>query len=78
MIASFVPEAWSIMLLNSDSVVHYLLQRGFLSFDSVVDGDLVVLEAPRREPYGLVVVFADPWGGKWDLLQPTSEGSRTP
>jgi len=36
------------------------------------------LEAPRREPYGLVVVFADPWGGKWDLLQPTSEGSRTP
>src|SRR6478735_2931933 len=48
MIASSVPEAWSIMLLNSDSVVHYLLQRGFLSFDSVVDGDLVVLEAPRR------------------------------
>lgn len=36
------------MLLNSDSVVHYLLQRGLLSFDSVVDGDLLVLEAPRR------------------------------
>jgi catechol 2,3-dioxygenase-like lactoylglutathione lyase family enzyme len=28
------------------------------------------LEAPRSEPYGLVVVFLDPWGGKWDLLQP--------
>src|SRR5215470_15709238 len=36
------------MLLNSDSVVHYLLHRGVLSFDSVVDGDLVVVEAPRR------------------------------
>ncbi len=36
------------MLLNSDSVVHYLLQRGFLSFESVVEGGLVVLEAPRR------------------------------
>jgi len=36
------------MLLNSDSVVHYLLQRGFLSFDSVVYGDLMVVEAPRR------------------------------
>ena len=29
------------------------------------------LEAPRRESYGVVAVFADPWGGKWDLIQPT-------
>src|SRR5882724_1341597 len=36
------------MLLNSDGVVHYLLQRGLLTADSVVDGNLVVLEAPRR------------------------------
>jgi catechol 2,3-dioxygenase-like lactoylglutathione lyase family enzyme len=28
------------------------------------------LEAPRREGYGTVAVFADPWGGKWDLIQP--------
>ena len=28
------------------------------------------LEAPRRESYGVVAVFADPWGGKWDLIQP--------
>jgi catechol 2,3-dioxygenase-like lactoylglutathione lyase family enzyme len=28
------------------------------------------LETPRSEPYGIVAVFADPWGGKWDLLQP--------
>jgi 5-methylthioribose kinase len=36
------------MLLDSDNVVHYLLQRGFLSFESAVEGDLMVLEAPRR------------------------------
>ena len=28
------------------------------------------LEAPRREPYGTVAVWRDPWGNKWDLLQP--------
>jgi len=28
------------------------------------------LEQPRRESYGVVAVFADPWGGKWDLIQP--------
>ena len=34
-----------------------------------------VLEAPRREPYGIVAVFADPWGGKWDLIQPARASS---
>jgi catechol 2,3-dioxygenase-like lactoylglutathione lyase family enzyme len=29
------------------------------------------LEEPRQERYGRVAVFVDPWGGKWDLLQPT-------
>ena len=36
------------------------------------------LETPRREPYGLVAVFVDPWGGKWDLLQPASQAVETP
>ena len=36
------------------------------------------LETPRSEPYGLVAVFADPWGGKWDLLQPASGAPETP
>lgn len=35
------------------------------------------LETPRSETYGLVAVFLDPWGGKWDLLQPASEASET-
>lgn len=28
------------------------------------------LEAPRREAYGTVAVFADLYGNKWDLLEP--------
>ncbi|WP_420413266.1 VOC family protein [Roseibium sp.] len=28
------------------------------------------LEDPRCEPYGKVVVFQDPFGNKWDLIQP--------
>lgn len=28
------------------------------------------LEEPRHEPYGIVAVFADPFGNLWDLLQP--------
>jgi catechol 2,3-dioxygenase-like lactoylglutathione lyase family enzyme len=36
------------------------------------------LEAPRHELYGTVAVFVDPWGGKWDLLQPAqSDGAPT-
>jgi catechol 2,3-dioxygenase-like lactoylglutathione lyase family enzyme len=30
------------------------------------------LEDPRAEPYGTVAVFRDPFGNKWDLLQPTA------
>ncbi|SFI87596.1 VOC family protein [Jannaschia pohangensis] len=27
-------------------------------------------EAPRVEPYGTVAVWRDPWGTRWDLIQP--------
>jgi len=36
------------------------------------------LESPRDEPYGTVAVFVDPWGGKWDLLQPANAALETP
>jgi len=29
------------------------------------------LEEPRDDAYGRVAVFADPFGNKWDLIQPT-------
>jgi catechol 2,3-dioxygenase-like lactoylglutathione lyase family enzyme len=36
------------------------------------------LGKPRREPYGLVAVCVDPWGGKWDLPQPENGAAETP
>ncbi len=30
---------------------------------------VVFLEEPRHEPYGVVAVFADRWGNRWDLIQ---------
>jgi len=52
----------------------------FLHTDDL-DGDMAQLRAhgvaidgtPRDEPYGRVVVFTDPWGNRWDLIQPSTE-----
>ena len=35
-------------------------------------------ETPRREAYGIVAVFKDPWGGKWDLIEPAKTIVRAP
>lgn len=29
-------------------------------------------EPPRHEPYGTVAVWRDPWGNRWDLIQPAA------
>jgi putative peptidoglycan lipid II flippase len=39
-------------------------------YETLLRRGVTFLETPRREPYRLVAVFVDPWGGKWDLLQP--------
>ena len=31
-------------------------------------------EEPRREPYGTVAVWCDPFGNRWDLIGPPGEG----
>ena len=35
-----------------------------------VDRGVRFLESPRAESYGTVAVFEDPFGNKWDLIQP--------
>ncbi|GAA4043597.1 VOC family protein [Parerythrobacter jejuensis] len=33
-------------------------------------------EQPRHEAYGSVAVFSDPFGNRWDLIQPSSESGK--
>jgi catechol 2,3-dioxygenase-like lactoylglutathione lyase family enzyme len=53
-------------------VGYFLLTSDFQTdYETLRAHGVRFLEEPRREPYGQVAVFVDPWGGKWDLLQPT-------
>lgn len=36
----------------------------------MIENGVRFLESPRHEPYGIVAVFEDLYGNKWDLLQP--------
>lgn len=47
-------------------------------YENLLGRGVNFLEKPRREPYGLVAVFVDPWGGKWDLLQPANGALESP
>ncbi len=38
----------------------------------LVEAGVRFLEAPRHEAYGSVAVFEDPFGNKWDLIEPKS------
>lgn len=37
---------------------------------SLLDKGVQFLEPPRQESYGQVAVFCDPFGNKWDLIEP--------
>jgi catechol 2,3-dioxygenase-like lactoylglutathione lyase family enzyme len=60
--------------------VGFFLQSGdfWADYEKLVGRGASFLETPRREAYGLVAVFVDPWGGKWDLMQPASGALETP
>jgi catechol 2,3-dioxygenase-like lactoylglutathione lyase family enzyme len=47
-------------------------------YENLLRSGVSFLESPRREIYGLVAVFVDPWGGKWDLQQPATGAPETP
>lgn len=44
-------------------------------FERLADAAIEFVGEPRREPYGEVVVFVDPWGNRWDLLGPSPEST---
>ena len=60
--------------------VGFFLHSGdfWVDYENLLGRGVNFLETPRREPYGLVAVFVDPWGGKWDLLQTASGAAETP
>ncbi len=47
--------------LNTDDFDH--------DYERMLDKGVNFLEKPRSETYGKVVVFKDPYGNKWDLLE---------
>ncbi len=59
--------------------VGFFLHSGdfWADYETLRKRGLKFLETPRDESYGLVAVFIDPWGGKWDLLQPATEAPET-
>lgn len=36
------------------------------------DAGVVFEEPPRHEPYGIVAVWRDPWGNRWDMIEPAN------
>lgn len=40
------------------------------TYGAMMDKGVTFLETPRHEAYGSVVVFADLYGNKWDLIEP--------
>lgn len=52
--------------------VGFFLHTGDFEHDfaAFVAAGVRFLEQPRTEAYGTVAVFEDPFGNKWDLLQP--------
>lgn len=39
--------------------------------DRMLAAGVVFEEQPRHEVYGTVAVWRDPWGNRWDLIQPS-------
>jgi catechol 2,3-dioxygenase-like lactoylglutathione lyase family enzyme len=39
----------------------------------MLSAGVTFLEEPRHEPYGVVAVFQDLYGNRWDLLQPATD-----
>ena len=40
----------------------------------LVDAGAKFEEDPRQESYGTVAVFSDPFGNRWDLIEPKEQG----
>jgi catechol 2,3-dioxygenase-like lactoylglutathione lyase family enzyme len=64
---------------QTEGRVGFFLHSGdfWADYERLRKRGLKFLETPSGEAYWLVAVFLNPWGGKWDLLQPASGASET-
>ncbi|MEM1076693.1 MAG: VOC family protein [Pseudomonadota bacterium] len=60
-------RVWLFLTTDDFAREHRRLRDAGISFE----------EDPRHEAYGTVAVFSDPFGNRWDLIQPTSEHSES-
>lgn len=65
------PEQQAQVGKQSGGRVAYFLQTDdfWASYDFLQDSGVRFTEAPRKEPYGMVVVFLDLYGNRWDLIE---------
>ena len=49
-----------MMLLSANTVTHYLIERGLVSLDTVVDGDLIVVESSSRNRNFKIILKSSP------------------
>jgi catechol 2,3-dioxygenase-like lactoylglutathione lyase family enzyme len=57
---------------TGDRVALFLSTRDFAADHArMLAAGVGFLEQPRSEPYGTVAVFTDPYGNRWDLIQPS-------
>ncbi|MCX7889278.1 MAG: VOC family protein [Rhodobacteraceae bacterium] len=56
--------------------VGFFLQTDDFAGDhaAMVAAGILFEEAPRTEPYGIVAVWRDPFGNRWDLIGPPRQG----
>jgi catechol 2,3-dioxygenase-like lactoylglutathione lyase family enzyme len=56
--------------------VFLFLETGDFARDSarIAQAGGVFEETPRDEPYGRVAVWRDPFGNRWDLIEPARQG----
>lgn len=66
------PEQISAIGDQTGGRVSFFLQTDNFDEDYIAmkANGVTFLEEPRDEPYAKVVVWQDPFGNKWDLLQP--------
>lgn len=58
----------------ADRVGFFLRVENFAhTYERMVAAGVEFITAPREEPYGMVVVFRDVVGNRWDLLGPIPE-----